>query len=157
MKTLEVGDPAPQFLGEAHDGSTVRLADYLGKSAVVVFFYPRDGSPMCTAEACAFRDAFEDFVNAGAVVIGVSGDSLDSHRAFAEGRRLPYLLVSDADGGIRAAFGVPKTLGLFPGRVTFVIDKAGIVRHVFNSQLAAGQHVKEALRVVEQLQRETVA
>jgi peroxiredoxin Q/BCP len=85
------------------------------------------------------------------VVIGVSGDSLDSHRAFAERRRLPYLLVSDTDGAIRDAFGVPRTLGIFPGRVTYVIDQAGVVRHVFSSQLAAGRHVAEALRVVQSL------
>jgi peroxiredoxin Q/BCP len=121
----------------------------------VVFFYPQDGTPVCTAEACAFRDAFEDFVRAGAAVIGVSGDSLDRHRAFAEERRLPYLLVSDEDGELRRAFEVPKTLGLFPGRVTYVIDQAGVVRHVFNSPLAAGQHVREALGVLEGLSVET--
>ena len=156
MATLKVGDHAPQFSAQAHDGSTVRLADYLGRQAVVVFFYPQDNTPVCTAEACAFRDAYEDFVGAGAIVIGVSGDSLTSHQAFAAQRRLPFLLLSDADGALRRAFGVPRTLGLFPGRVTYVIDKDGIVRHVFNAPLAAGQHVREALQVVAELQRQTV-
>src|SRR3712207_2756961 len=111
MTSPGVGDRAPQFEGRAQDGSTVRSADYLGQSAVVLFFYPQDDSPVCTAEACAFRDNYEDFSKAGAAVIGVSGDSLESHRTFASRRKLPYLLVSDGDGAIRRAFGVSKTLG----------------------------------------------
>jgi peroxiredoxin Q/BCP len=118
---------------------------------VVLYFYPQDGTAVCTAQACAFRDAYEDFVKAGAVVIGVSGDSEKSHEQFAASKRLPFLLVSDADGAIRAAFGVPKTLWLLPGRVTYVIDKQGIVRHVFNSAFTAGRHVAEALDVVRKL------
>jgi peroxiredoxin Q/BCP len=153
--SLKIGDPAPQFEAVTHDGSTVRLADFLGRQTVVVFFYPQDNTPVCTAQACAFRDAYEDFVRLGAAVIGVSGDSLASHQAFANERRLPYRLVSDEDGALRRAFAVPRTLGLFPGRVTYVIDKAGMVRHIFNAPLAAGQHVREALKVVEELQRGT--
>jgi peroxiredoxin Q/BCP len=155
MASLKLGDRAPGFEAQAHDGSTVRLADFLGRQAVVVFFYPQDNTPVCTAEACAFRDAYEDFVRAGAAVIGVSGDSLATHQGFAAERRLPFMLVSDADGNLRRAFGVPRTLGLFPGRVTYVIDKAGLIRHIFNAPLAAGQHVREALKVVEELQQET--
>lgn len=150
---MKVGDPAPRFVAQAHDGSTVRLTDFLGHQAVVVFFYPQDNTPVCTAEACAFRDAYEDFVRAGAAVIGISGDTLASHESFASERKLPFLLVSDADGSLRRDFAVPRTLGIFPGRVTYVIDKAGIVRHIFNAPLAAGQHVREALKVVEALQR----
>ena len=155
MAKLDVGDAAPEFTAQAHDGSTVRLSDYVGKSAVVLFFYPLDFSPTCTTEACAFRDAFADFASAGTAVIGISGDSLERHRAFAAQRKLPYLLISDADGAIRRVFGVPKTLGLFPGRVTYVIDKVGVIRHVFSAQFGASQHVKEALQVVERLQRES--
>jgi peroxiredoxin Q/BCP len=151
MSSIQVGDAAPDFTAEAQTGETVRLADFRGRQAVVLFFYPRDNTPTCTAEACAFRDAFEDFVAAGAVVIGVSGDSLQRHRGFAERQRLPFLLVSDADGAIRQAFGVPRTLVLMPGRVTYVIDRQGIVRHIFNSAFAAGQHVTEALAMVRQL------
>jgi peroxiredoxin Q/BCP len=150
-----VGSPAPNFTLREENGSTVSLADFRGRSAVVLFFYPKDGSPVCTAEACAFRDAYEDFVRLGAAVIGVSGDSLARHQAFANERGLPYRLVSDEDGALRRAFAVPRTLGLFPGRVTYVIDKAGMVRHIFNAPLAAGQHVREALKVVEELQRGT--
>lgn len=154
MNAIRVGDMAPSFAAEAHDGQRVAGDDLRGKQAVVLFFYPRDGTAVCTAEACAFRDSYEDFSKAGAVVIGVSGDSLDRHRAFAEERQLPFLLVSDEDGAIRKAFGVPKTLGILPGRVTYVIDKQGVVRHIFNSQLNAGRHVSEALQVVRQLVQE---
>ena len=122
-----------------------------GKKAVVVFFYPKDGTPVCTKEACAFRDAYEDFVEAGAVVIGVSGDSATRHQAFASNHRLPFVLVSDKDGKARRAFGVPKSMGLLPGRVTYVIDREGIVRHLFISQFAADRHVQEALDAIREL------
>jgi thioredoxin-dependent peroxiredoxin len=148
MATLEVGDQAPSFTAEAHNGQTVRLDDYRGKQAVVVYFYPKDDTPICTTEACGFRDAYEDFVKAGAVVIGVSADSLDRHRDFAQRRNLPFLLVSDADGALRRAFGVSKTWGIFPGRTTFVIDREGIVQHVLNAQWTGARHVQEALEVV---------
>src|SRR5262249_4303374 len=98
MKPIEVGDVAPEFTATASDGQSVSLADFKGKQVVVIFFYPRDNSPICTREACAFRDAYEDFVKLGAVVIGVSGDSDQSHRAFAAAQRLPYLLIADSDG-----------------------------------------------------------
>ena len=119
----------------------------------MLFFYPKDGTSTCTKEACAFRDAYEQFVEAGAVVIGVSADSLKSHRAFAGQHSLPFYLVSDEDGSLRKAFGVPKTLGLFPGRVTYVIGRGGVVRFVFSAQMAAARHVSQALRVVEELVR----
>src|SRR5262245_24349004 len=115
MSTLKVGDRAPSFVAETHTGQTIRSEDFLGRQAVVVYFYPKDNTPICTTEACGFRDAYEDFVKAGAVVLGVSADSLDRHRAFAANRNLPFLLVSDSDGALRRAFGVPKTWGIFPG------------------------------------------
>lgn len=130
------------------------MADYRGQSAVVLFFYPKDETPVCTKEACSFRDAYEDFVQAGAVVIGVSSDPAESHRAFAAGHRLPFVLLTDHDGSLRKAYGVPKTLGILPGRVTYVIDKEGVVRHIFSSQLSAERHVTEALNVVRQLHTE---
>ncbi len=151
MTRIDVGDPAPDLTLATHAGDDVSLADYRGKQAVVLFFYPKDGTPVCTKEACSFRDAYEDFVEAGAAVIGVSGDSASRHQAFAASHRLPFLLISDADGRVRRAFGVPKSMGLFPGRVTYVIDREGIVRHVFNSQFAAERHVSEALEVVRKL------
>jgi thioredoxin-dependent peroxiredoxin len=151
MSTIQVGDPAPAITGTTQTGEQIALADYLGKQTVVLYFYPKDNTPVCTTQACAFRDAYEDFVAAGAVVIGVSSDSTESHRQFAEGRKLPFQLISDDDGSLRKAFGVPRTLGILPGRVTYVIDRQGIVRLVFNSQLFGGKHVKEALAMVRQL------
>jgi thioredoxin-dependent peroxiredoxin len=154
MPALRIGDQAPNFTAEAHTGQPFHLADYRNRHVVVLFFYPSDGTPVCTAEACAFRDSYADFVAAGSVVIGISRDSLDSHRTFAADHNLPFLLVSDRDGAVRKAFGVPTTLGILPGRVTYVIDKCGIIRHVFNSAFGASRHVTEGLRVVKQLMEE---
>ncbi|MCR4413417.1 MAG: peroxiredoxin, partial [Thermoguttaceae bacterium] len=151
MREIQIGDRAPDFALPAQTGQTVSLAEFLGKYVVVLFFYPKDGSPICTKQACGFRDAYEDFVQAGAVVLGVSADPADRHEAFARRHRLPFLLLADVDGSLRNAFGVPSTLGILPGRVTYVIDKGGIVRHVFRSQFAADRHVAEALAVVRRL------
>lgn len=151
MASIQVGDRAAEFTAKSQAGQPVSLTEFRGNKAVVLFFYPKDGTPVCTKEACSFRDAYEDFVQAGAAVIGVSSDSTESHQAFAGGHQLPFVLLSDADGSLHKAFGVPKTLGILPGRVTYVIDKDGIVRHVFNSQFSADRHVSEALAVVRQL------
>jgi thioredoxin-dependent peroxiredoxin len=151
MTHIRVGDQAPRFVASTHEGQTIALDDYRKKKVIVLFFYPKDGTLVCTQEACAFRDAYEHFVEAGAVVIGVSGDSLDAHRGFAQKYALPFVLLSDSDGAIRQAYDVPKTLGIFPGRVTYVIDKQGIIRHLFNSQFSASRHVEEAMAVVRRL------
>ena len=151
MATIQIGNPAPDFNLPSQTGQQVSLGAYRGKNVVVLFFYPKDGTAICTKEACSFRDAYEDFAQAGAVVIGVSSDSAESHRNFANGHHLPFILLADEDGSLRKSFGVPKTLGFLPGRVTYVIGKEGIVRHVFNSQLSADRHVAEALAVVRQL------
>ena len=151
MNSLQVGDQAPDVTLKTHAGQSIDLKDYQGKQAVVLFFYPKDNTAICTKEACAFRDAYEDFVSAGAVVIGVSSDSAESHEGFAQKHRLPFLLVSDEENSLRKAFGVPKTLGFLPGRVTYVIDKAGVIQLVFSSQLSADKHVSEALSVIQQI------
>jgi peroxiredoxin Q/BCP len=151
MARISVGDPVPDLSMSTHTGEQVSLASYRGKHPVVVFFYPKDGTAVCTKEACSFRDAYEDFTEAGAVVIGVSSDSAARHQRFAMQHGLPFLLVSDEKGAARRAFGVPKTMGIFPGRVTYVVDRGGIVRHVFSSQFAADHHVEEALEVVRKL------
>ncbi|MCX7408584.1 MAG: peroxiredoxin [Planctomycetales bacterium] len=145
---FEVGDHAPDFSAITHDGNTIRLADFLGKRALVLFFYPRDGTPICTREVCAFRDSYDQFIDAGADVIGVSSDTEESHRTFARQHKLSFPLISDADGSLRKAFAVPKTLGLFPGRVTYVIDQVGIIRQIFSAQFASDEHVRQALIAV---------
>ena len=148
---LAAGAAAPEFALLDQTGKRVALADFRGRKNVVLYFYPKDDTPGCTRESCAFRDQFEDFRDAGAEVIGVSSDSPESHARFAEKHSLPFTLLSDPGGQVRGAFRVPATLGLLPGRVTYVIDKAGVIRHAFNSQLNPTQHVAEALRVLETL------
>jgi len=151
---IGVGDQAPDFTLPSQSGEPVRLSDRLGEQVVVLYFYPRDNTPGCTAEACAFRDSHEVFSEAGAEVIGVSSDSADRHAAFAGRYDLPFTLLSDAGGRVRKSYGVPAVLGVLPGRVTYVIDRQGTVRHVFNSMTNIGQHVGDALAVVRQLQAE---
>lgn len=146
MASLNIGDVAPDFELASPDGP-VRLSDHRG-SWVVVYFYPADDTPGCTAEACSFRDAYEDFTDAGAVVIGVSGDSVESHRGFAAKHSLPFLLASDGDGSLRKAWGVRKSLGFLEGRVTYVIDPDGVVREQFSSQLRAKEHQARALAAI---------
>ena len=151
---LSIGDTAPEFEARTHDGQDISLARFReeGKS-VVLYFYPKDETAGCTAQACAFRDAYEDFTDAGSVVIGVSHDDEGSHRSFAENHRLPFLLVSDADGSLRERFKVPNSLGVVPGRVTYVIDGSGKVVYAFNALLKAKKHVDQALSVIKRLGR----
>jgi peroxiredoxin Q/BCP len=149
--TLKVGDRAPDFALSAGNGARFSLAEALARGAVVLFFYPKDDTPGCTVEACSFRDRYEAFSAAGAQVVGVSSDSLASHDSFAQKHRLPMTLLSDPDGRVRALYQVRPTLGLFPGRATFVIDAGGVIRHVFVSQLRVGAHVEEALATVKAL------
>ena len=148
---VEVGAIAPEFTLKSQSGASISLGQFRDKKSVVLFFYPKDETPGCTAEACSFRDEYESFNTAGAEVIGISSDSSDSHAKFADHHKLPMTLLSDPGGAVRARYGVKATLGLFPGRVTFVIDRKGVVRHVFSSQLRATAHVKEALKVLQSL------
>jgi peroxiredoxin Q/BCP len=149
--TLKVGDRAPDFTLSASTGARFALSEALAHHAVVLFFYPKDDTPGCTAEACTFRDRYEAFVEAGAQVVGVSSDSLASHDSFALKHRLPMTLLSDPDGRVRALYEVRATLGILPGRATFVIDRGGTIQHVFVSQLRVGTHVEQALATVKAL------
>ena len=148
---VELGKPAPGFRLQTSTGEYVSLEYFHGKKNVVVYFYPKDFTKGCTAEACEFRDSYEEFKNLGAEVIGISNDNQKSHGAFAAEHKLPFILLSDPDGSVRKSYGVKKTFGLVPGRVSFVIDKNGIVRHVFSSQSRATAHVGEALTVLKSL------
>lgn len=149
---LKEGDRLPDVTLPGSNGD-VRLHDLLGKQALVVYFYPKDETAGCTKEACSFRDSYEDFKAAGAEVIGISGDTVASHDAFARHHRLPFILLSDPGAKARIAFGVGKKLGMFQRRVTFVFDKAGVARLVFESDLRFTKHVTEALDIVKQLER----
>jgi peroxiredoxin Q/BCP len=146
---IQAGDKAPDFTLPSQAGEPVRLSDRLGEHSVVLYFYPKDETSGCTAEACAFRDSYE--------VIGVSSDSVDKHAGFADHHKLPFTLLSDQGGAVRKSYGVPAALGVLPGRVTYVIDRAGTVRHVFNSMLNIGRHIDDALTVVKKLQDEQAA
>lgn len=150
--SLQIGDRAPDFTLTSATGETVTLSDFRGKKPVVVYFYPKDDTPGCTAESCAFRDSYQVFQDIGAEVIGISGDSVDSHRKFADKYNLPFILLSDSQNSVRKQFGVPATLFVLPGRVTYVIDKEGIIRHVFNSMMDFKAHVEEALNTLKSLQ-----
>jgi peroxiredoxin Q/BCP len=154
---IQVGSKAPDFTLPSQSGAPVRLQDRLGERVIVLYFYPRDDTRGCTAEACAFRDSYEVFADAGADVIGISSDSVDRHAAFAGKHQLPFTLLSDEGGHVRKRYGVPAVLGLLPGRVTYVIDRQGTVRHVFSSMTNIGQHVSDALETVRQLQAEQPA
>jgi thioredoxin-dependent peroxiredoxin len=148
---LGPGDPAPDFTLNDQDGKPVRLADFHGHKNVVVYFYPKDDTPGCTKESCSFRDHFAAFTDVGAEVIGISSDSEESHRKFKDKYKLPFTLLADRGGKVRAAFKVPRSAGILPGRVTYVIDKEGVIRHAFSSQLDVTRHVDEAQEVLRRL------
>jgi peroxiredoxin Q/BCP len=154
---VQVGDQAPDFTLPNGAGEHISLKDFIGKSNIVLYFYPADNTAGCTAEACAFRDSYEAFKDAGAEVIGVSSNSEKSHQQFASKNRLPFILLSDTRGEVRKRYGVPTTFGVLPGRVTYVIDRQGIVRHVFVNQFLATKHIPEALKVLETLRVEQKA
>ncbi len=151
---VRVGDVAPDFTLPDQAGRPVRLRDLIGERTVVLYFYPKDETPGCTLEARAFRDSYEKFTAQGAEVVGVSSDSVGSHRRFAARYDLPFLLLSDRGGAVRERYGVEKTLGLLPGRVSFVIDRSGVVRHVYSSQLFVTRHSRAALDVLHHLSRQ---
>jgi thioredoxin-dependent peroxiredoxin len=150
---------APDFTLPSASGQMVRLSDFRGKSTVVLYFYPKDMTAGCTAEACAFRDSYEVFKEAGAEVIGVSADSPESHREFIKRNHLSFTLLSDVDNAVRKRYGATGSwpFGNMAGRVTYVIDREGVVRHAFSSQINMTKHVKEALRVLGELQKGTTA
>jgi peroxiredoxin Q/BCP len=150
-EAVRVGDVAPDFSLPTQTGEQVTLQQFRGDKVVVLYFYPADNTPGCTREACAFRDSYEVFTQAGAQVIGVSLDSVDSHEQFAAKHSLPFLLLSDEGGMVRDAYGIRPILGVLPGRVTFVIDRTGVVRYAFSSVTRIGAHVEGALAVVQSL------
>ena len=149
MGKVKIGDVAPDFELKDKDGNLIRLSNYRGEKSVVVYFYPKDETPGCTAQACSFRDSYQDFTDAGAEVIGISSDGSSSHAGFAENHRLPFILLSDITGKVRKAYGAYDLLGLIPGRVTYVIDKQGKIIHKFDSQLSPKKHIQESLTAIK--------
>jgi peroxiredoxin Q/BCP len=147
--TVDVGSKAPNFTLPSQAGEIVSLEDFLGRKPVVLFFYPKDDTLGCTKQVCAFRDSFDEFRKLDAEVMGISSDPVESHRSFAGKHSLPFTLLSDEGGTVRKLYGVPNTFALFPGRVTYVIDKEGVVRQTFSSQVRVDKHVEEALAVLQ--------
>ena len=152
LKTLAAGDKVPEFTLLDQDEKTFVLSEHLGSKNMVIYFYPKDDTPGCTKEACAFRDQFEIFTDLNAMVIGISGDSPKSHQNFIKKYQLPFTLLSDTADVVRKLFGVKGNfMGLIPGRVSFIIDKEGVIQFVFESQMQAEQHVEEARRVLSEI------
>lgn len=148
---LKVGDKVPHFTAKDTNGNLFDSTSILEKKPVVIYFYPKDDTRVCTEQACSFRDSYEEFTDLGAEVIGVSGDSTSSHQKFAQKHQLPFTLLSDHDKKLRNLFGVPTALfGLIPGRVTYVIDEKGIVRLIFDN-LSGKIHIEKALQMVKKL------
>ena len=146
---LKVGDNAPSFSLPNQEGDTITLENLIKNNVLVLFFYPKDETKGCTAQACKFRDDYEIFKELGAVVVGISSDSVDAHQNFIQNHNLPFMLLADVEGKIRKRYGVPKTLGLIPGRVTYIINRQAKIIHIFNSQLNPKKHVSEAISVIK--------
>ena len=153
MKTIEVGDMVPSFSLKDQNGKLVTINNLINKP-MVIYFYPKDDTPGCIKEACKFRDDFESFVSEGAIVIGISSDDVASHKKFEEKYNLPFTLLADTKNEIRRLFGVPKSIILLPGRVTYVVDENGIVQYIFNSQFNAEKHVENSLKKLNELKIE---
>ncbi|KAL3642883.1 hypothetical protein CASFOL_013698 [Castilleja foliolosa] len=143
------GTMPPEFTLRDQNGKPVSLSKFKGKPAVI-YFYPADETPGCTKQACAFRDSYTKFKKAGAEVVGISGDNSASHKAFAEKYKLPYTLLSDEGNKVRKEWGVPSDLfGALPGRQTYVLDKNGVCRLVYNNQFQPEKHIDETLKFLK--------
>jgi peroxiredoxin Q/BCP len=153
--SVNVGDPAPDFLLQDQNGKWVSLKDFRGKKSVVLYFYPKDNTYACVAESSEFRDQNQTFDEFNSVIIGISSDSPASHTDFSAKYNLPFTLLSDPKNKARKLFNVPSTLGVIPGRVTFVIDKEGVIRHIFNSQFHPKSHVVESLNALKKITKAT--
>jgi peroxiredoxin Q/BCP len=151
---VKVGDKAPDFTLPSQMGDNVTLSEFFGKKNIILYFYPRDESRGCTKEACSFRDSYDVLTSLGAEVLGVSSQSMESHKSFANHYGLPFILLSDVDYKVRQLYGVPSTLGIIEGRVTYIIDKKGIVRHIFSSQTHPELHVEEAIKILKEIDSE---
>ena len=151
MKELKVGDTIPHFTAKDTNGNGFDSATVVVHKPLVIYFYPKDNTPGCTAQACSFRDQYEDFKDLGAEVIGISSDNVASHQQFAKRYKLPFILLTDPDKKIRKLFGVPSGMfGLLPGRVTYVTDKNGVIQMIFDSMLAT-KHIPKALAALRKL------
>lgn len=149
---MNIGDFCPEFELSDQHGTLFASKAWIEKRKLVIFFYPKDETPGCTKEACSFRDSHEEFLKYDCQVIGISSDSIESHRQFADNHNFRFVLLADTEKKVRKLFNVPGSLfGLIPGRVTYIIDLEGKIRGIHNSQLNPVSHIKEALELVKQL------
>ncbi len=148
---LKVGEIAPDFSLKDQNGGDFKLSSFLGKKNIVLFFYPKDGTSVCTKEACAFRDAYDVFIKSGAEIVGVSSDGFKAHKKFIADHSLPFILLSDEKNEVRKLYGAQTVFGLVPARVTYVIDKEGVIKMAFSAIMESKKHTDEALRVIETL------
>jgi peroxiredoxin Q/BCP len=149
MAKLNTGDKIPSFTLTDQNGNLFNIDTIKGKKNMVIYFYPKNETKICTVQACSFRDAYQDFQELGCEVIGISSDNVKSHISFTENHSLPFTLLSDGNKKVRKLFGVSNDLFVIPGRVTYVINKEGVIIHVFNDQLSASKHIKEALKALK--------
>lgn len=152
MVELKVGDTAPDFTLSDERGLPVSLKDYLGKKVVVLYFYPKDFTSGCTAEACSFRDNYKLYQSKGVVVIGVSLDSVESHSKFSEKYNLPFAILSDRNKEVAKAYGVLGLGGFLTKRVTFIINKNGKITHIF-PKVDVRHHSEEVLKALEEVEK----
>lgn len=151
---LQPGTPAPDFCLNDQNGKSIHLQDFIGKKNIVLYFYPKDETGGCTREACAFRDRYQDFTDAGCEVIGVSADDVNSHRSFAANHQLPFILLADTEKRIHQLYDVQSSFfGLLSGRVTYIIDKKGLIIHAYDSLLGFEKHVKKALETIASMEK----
>jgi thioredoxin-dependent peroxiredoxin len=151
LLAVKVGDKAPDFTLPSQTGDNVTLSEFFGKKNIVLYFYPKDETPGCIKEACTFRDNYQELTSLGAEVLGISGQSVQSHVAFASHYGLPFILLSDVGNRVRELYGVPSSMGIVPGRVTYIIDKKSVVRQIFISQTQAQRHVEEAKKALKMI------
>jgi len=151
-KSLDVGDKIPLFSLTDQNGKDFNIADHIGKHALIIYFYPKDESMVCTKEACAFRDSFNDFTKAGAIVIGINSGTVASHKHFADKEKLPFVLLSDPDNKILKQFGV-KGAFFMTGRETFVVDLSGKIAFTYDSMMQGVAHAQQALATVQKMSR----
>jgi peroxiredoxin Q/BCP len=149
-KSIKVGEKAPSFSLRDQNDNLFNSADYLGKKILVIFFYPKDESTVCTKEACSFRDSYSDFTKAGALVVGINSASVESHRSFARNHQFPYILLSDPGNMVLKMFGVRDKF-FMSGRETFVVDRSGKVVFTYDSFVNGKAHEKETLKFIQSL------
>jgi thioredoxin-dependent peroxiredoxin len=147
---MKIGNKCPIFKGKDQNGNTFDISEILGKKNIIIYFYPKNETKVCTAQACSFRDNYETFKDHECEVIGISGDNEKSHQSFTKNHSLPFILLSDGDKSIRKLFDVPKVfLGLIPGRYTYIVDKNGVIVEIYHDMLDAESHTKKALETID--------